>query len=72
MALTIATGVLTIIADLGVVDPYGPTGVAAATCGEVILQSVLMWLVARRKTRMWTHFDFGVFRSIRRLERTRR
>jgi O-antigen/teichoic acid export membrane protein len=71
MAVTIATGVLTIIADLGVVDPYGPTGVAAATCGGVILQSVLMWLMARRKTGMWTHFDFRVFRSIRRLQGTR-
>ncbi|WP_232203541.1 oligosaccharide flippase family protein [Rubrobacter xylanophilus] len=65
MIITVAAGVLMIIVALQVVDPYGATGVAVATCGGLVFQNVVMWLMAKRKTGIWTHFSFSVLRSIR-------
>jgi O-antigen/teichoic acid export membrane protein len=55
MNITAASGIVTIAAGIGVVEPYGITGVAVAAAAGLTLQNVLMWLMARRKTGIWTH-----------------
>jgi hypothetical protein len=39
---------------------YGPIGVAAAAALTTSLQNVIMVLLARRKTGMWTHVSFSL------------
>jgi O-antigen/teichoic acid export membrane protein len=39
---------------------YGPIGVAAAAALVTSLQNVIMVLLARRKTGMWTHVSFSL------------
>jgi O-antigen/teichoic acid export membrane protein len=39
---------------------YGPIGVAAAAALITSLQNVIMVLLARRKTGMWTHVSFSL------------
>jgi O-antigen/teichoic acid export membrane protein len=39
---------------------YGPVGVAAAAALITSLQNVIMVLLAKRKTGMWTHVSFSL------------
>jgi hypothetical protein len=39
---------------------YGPIGVAAAAALITSLQNVIMVLLAKRKTGMWTHVSFSL------------
>jgi O-antigen/teichoic acid export membrane protein len=39
---------------------YGPVGVAAAAALTTSLQNVIMVLLAKRKTGMWTHVSFSL------------
>jgi O-antigen/teichoic acid export membrane protein len=66
MMITIAVSAATLIAMIATVKPYGIVGVAiAATAGQV-LQNVIVLLVVKQKTGMWTHIGFrGVFQSWR-------
>jgi hypothetical protein len=43
-----------------VVRDYGPVGVASTSAAIMILQNVLLVLVAKRKTGMWTHVRFSL------------
>jgi O-antigen/teichoic acid export membrane protein len=64
MLITIAGGLVTIIAGLGAVGPYGATGVAVTAAVGISAYNVALWLVARRKTRLWTHVGFGGFSEL--------
>jgi hypothetical protein len=45
---------------------YGPVGVACAAGATTALQNVIMVLLAKRKTGMWTHvmFPLAPFRKV--------
>lgn len=59
MWISISTGLLFVAGALLVVRDYGTTGVASMGAASLVLQNVLMVLVARRKTGMWTHVMFS-------------
>jgi O-antigen/teichoic acid export membrane protein len=58
MVITIVISVVTLIAMLAVVEPYGIVGVAIAKAAGQILQNGIMVLVVKQKTGMWTHVGF--------------
>jgi O-antigen/teichoic acid export membrane protein len=58
MALAVAGGLITVMAGLGAVGPYGATGVAGAAAAGISAYNTVLWLVAKRKTGMWTHVGF--------------
>jgi O-antigen/teichoic acid export membrane protein len=51
---------LFIIGALLVVREYGSIGVASMTAAGTVLQNVIMVLVAKRKTGMWTHVSLSL------------
>jgi len=55
MVITIATSAATLLAMLAVVQPYGIVGVAVSRTVGTILQNVIVLLVVKQKTGMWTH-----------------
>lgn len=55
MTITIATSILTFAMMLAVVRPYGITGVAVARFIGLAAQNILMWLMVKYRTGMWTH-----------------
>jgi O-antigen/teichoic acid export membrane protein len=61
MLITVAGGLLIVVAALALVVPYGTTGVAAATASGIVVTNVAYWLAVRRNTGMWTHAGFGIF-----------
>jgi O-antigen/teichoic acid export membrane protein len=69
MTLTVAGGLMTVIAGLAVVDSYGANGVAVAVAAGITAYNIALWLVTKRTTGMWTHVSFGevprVLRAIR-------
>jgi hypothetical protein len=67
MMITIATSAATLIAMIATVEPYGIVGVAIASTAGQVLQNVIVLLVVRQKTGMWTHVGF---RGVSRLWRT--
>jgi len=69
MMITIVTSAATFIAMLVTVKPYGITGVAMSRMVGQVLQNVIVLLVVKRKTGMWTHIGF---RGITRLWRVAR
>jgi O-antigen/teichoic acid export membrane protein len=69
MMITIATSAATLIAMIATVKPYGIVGVAIASTAGQVLQNVIVLLVVRQKTGMWTHAGF---RGITQLWRTTR
>jgi len=60
MVITIICGFVTAISALLLVQPYGGVGVANAAAFGMVLQNVLMLLMARKKTGIWTHFGIGL------------
>ncbi len=64
MVITIAGGLVMIVAGIGLAGPYGATGVAAATAAGVIVTNVSYWLVVKRKTGIWTHAGLRGFSSL--------
>jgi O-antigen/teichoic acid export membrane protein len=61
MKLSTASSLVTVGAGLAVVGPYGATGVAAVMGAGISIYNVVLLLVAKRKTGMWTHAGFGGF-----------
>jgi O-antigen/teichoic acid export membrane protein len=61
MALTVAAGLVTVMAGLMAVSSYGATGVAVTMAGGIAAYNVALWGVAKRKTGMWTHAGFSGF-----------
>lgn len=61
MTLTIAGGLLTILAGLAVVGPYGVNGVAVAVSAGIVGYNLALWFVTKRKTGMFTHVSVGGF-----------
>jgi O-antigen/teichoic acid export membrane protein len=61
MTLTIASGLLTILAGLAVVGPYGVNGVAVAVSAGIVGYNLALWFVTKRKTGMFTHVSVGGF-----------
>lgn len=55
MTITTATSILTLAIIFAVVRPYGITGVAVARFMGLTAQNILMWLMVRHRTGMWTH-----------------
>jgi O-antigen/teichoic acid export membrane protein len=58
--VNLLTSPLFIIGALLVVRDYGPVGVAGTSAAIMILQNVMLVLVAKRKTGMWTHVRFSL------------
>lgn len=58
MAITVASSLVMVVGGLNVVGPYGATGVAAAAATGVAICNISFWLMAKRKTGMWTHMGF--------------
>ena len=66
MALAVAGGLITVTAGLAAVGPYGATGVAGAAAAGISAYNTVLWLVAKRKTGMWTHVGFRGFSDVMR------
>ncbi len=60
LMINVLTSPLFIIGALVVARDYGPVGVASVAAATTVLQNVIMVLVARRKTGMWTHVSLSV------------
>ena len=53
LRITVVTSMLTVLATLLAVGPFGSTGVAAAITGGVSLQALWVWITARVRTGIW-------------------
>jgi O-antigen/teichoic acid export membrane protein len=71
MKLSIAGSLVTVVAGLAVVGSYGATGVAVVVAASVTIYNVVLLLVAKRKTGMWTHAGFSGFSDAIRAARRR-
>lgn len=69
MVITVASSLVMAIGGLSVVGPYGATGIAAAAAAGVAICNISFWLVAKRKTGMWTHAGFTGFSDLLRAAR---
>lgn len=58
--VNLLTSPLFIVGALLVVRDYGPIGVASMSAAIMVLQNVLLVLVAKRKTGMWTHVSLSL------------
>ncbi len=58
MVITICVSAATFIAMLATAAPYGIVGVAIAKTAGQVLQNVIVLLVVKQKTGMWTHVGF--------------
>ena len=59
MAITVVTGVLTVLGSLWLVGGYGAEGVAVVTTVMLVVQNLLMLLFAKRRVGVWTHATFS-------------
>ena len=60
LRVNLFTSPLFIAGAVLVVRDFGPVGVATVSAATMILQNVLLVLVAKRKTGMWTHVSFSL------------
>ncbi|MBA3474880.1 MAG: oligosaccharide flippase family protein [Rubrobacter sp.] len=60
MVVTVGSGVVTFVAMVAAVGPYGITGVAVGRLAGWMLQNVLTVLMAKQKTGMWIHPSFRI------------
>ena len=60
MTLTLATGALSLVAEILLAPTYGITGVAVATCVAQIIQNLLQLAFARIRVGIWTHARFSL------------
>ena len=60
LRVSLLTSPLFIVGALLVVQDYGPEGVASMTAVTAVVQNVIMVLVAKRKTGIWTHVSFSL------------
>jgi O-antigen/teichoic acid export membrane protein len=58
--VSLLTGPLFFVLAIFATMRYGPIGVAAAAALTTSLQNVIMVLLAKRKTGMWTHVSFSL------------
>ena len=61
LRVSVLTSPLFFVLAIFAVTRYGPVGVAAAAALTTSLQNVIMVLLAKRKTGMWTHVSFSLF-----------
>jgi O-antigen/teichoic acid export membrane protein len=66
LRVSLLTSPLFIIVAILVAQDYGPVGVACAAALTTAVQNVIMVLVAKKKTGMWTHvmFSLSPFRKV--------
>jgi O-antigen/teichoic acid export membrane protein len=60
LRVSLLTSPLFIVGALLVVGDYGPEGVASMTAVTAVVQNVIMVLVAKRKTGIWTHVSLSL------------
>jgi len=60
LRVNLIVGLLFILGALLVVGHYGPVGVASVSATTMILQNVVLVLIAKRKTGVWTHASFSL------------
>jgi O-antigen/teichoic acid export membrane protein len=60
LRVSLLTSPLFFVLAIFAVTRYGPVGVAAAAAITTSLQNVIMVLLAKRKTGMWTHVSFSL------------
>jgi len=65
MGITIATSAATLIAMIATAKPYGIVGVAISKTAGQVLQNVIVLLVVKQKTGMWTHIGFRGISQLR-------
>jgi O-antigen/teichoic acid export membrane protein len=61
MTLTVAGGLVTVLAGLAVVGSYGAEGVAGAVAAGIAGYNLALWFVTKLKTGMWTHVSLSGF-----------
>jgi O-antigen/teichoic acid export membrane protein len=66
LRVSLLTSPLFFVVAILATQRYGPVGVACAVAVTTALQNVIMVLVAKRKTGMWTHvmFSLAPFRKV--------
>src|SRR5215218_172580 len=66
LRVSVLTSPLFFVVAILATQRYGPVGVACAAAATTALQNVIMVLVAKRKTGMWTHvmFSLAPFRKV--------
>ena len=64
--VSVLTSPLFFVVAILATQRYGPVGVACAAAATMALQNVIMVLLAKRKTGMWTHVTFSLtpFRKV--------
>lgn len=60
LRINLLTSPVFIVGALLVARDYGPVGVASVAAATTVLQNVVMVLVAKRKTGMWTHVSLSL------------
>jgi O-antigen/teichoic acid export membrane protein len=69
MVMTIASGVVMVVAMIAVAGPYGITGVAIVRLAGAVLHNGLIVLVTKYKTGMWIHAGYIRMSDLLRLMR---
>ena len=66
LRVSVLTSPLFVVVAILATQRYGPVGVACAAGATTALQNVIMVLLAKRKTGMWTHvmFSLAPFRKV--------
>ena len=66
LRVSVLTSPLFFVVAILATQRYGPVGVACAAGATTALQNVIMVLLAKRKTGMWTHvmFSLAPFRKV--------
>ncbi len=59
MGVSLACSIATIIAGLAMVNHYGTVGMAIVVSLSLIIQNIAVWLIAKRKVGIWTHFSLN-------------
>jgi O-antigen/teichoic acid export membrane protein len=62
MRITAFSGLLVLAGDLYVVRRYGIMGVAVVTAAGMTLQNLLLLVVTRKTTGIWTHIQVSLLR----------
>jgi len=60
LRVSILTSLFFIVGALLVVQGYGPVGVASVAATTTVLQNVVLVVVTRKKTGMWTHLSLSL------------
>ncbi len=67
MAITVASGVLTVAGGIWLVRDYGAIGVASASGVTMILQNIVMLWFVKKRVGVWTHAQLASLSAVRQI-----